>query len=159
MADTAWTQEAYSVLKKKVTIVMVVDFGTTGAPTLKTWNPGSGINASSYTTAPASANSLSPGGTAGVASITRNSQGNFTAALNFGSYQRLIGLRSTYSVPTTGTPAAPGIGIVTPAGGVDNPGKITSVNFVTLNGSLAATDPVSGEQGTFIFEFDDSAAT
>ena len=146
-------------LEKRRTVYAVIDFGNTGAPTLKKWTPTSNGVAGSYATAPT-------GGTQGVASIAREAQGKYLLALQDG-YQRLVSLKATWQrAASTGTPVAPAAPLVTLVSDKtnvtttgSNPKSIELATFAATSSSvttLAPTDPANGERLFLEIVLDDS---
>lgn len=155
-----FTQEWYTFLKKGTSLFAVVNIGGTGAPTLEKWQPNSAQITAAYSAAPTTGNAVAPAGFQGVASIARVSAGLYTIVLQQG-YQRLLGVFPTFLVTTTGSPAAPIMGVIKPtaAGGLTASGTTFQVQFwatqvtkaiidgdATATLPLVATDPASGEQ-------------
>lgn len=146
MGSSTFTPESYSLQKQRMTLFAVLNIGGTGAVTLQSWSPTSGQVTGAYSAASTSgANSYSPGGAQGVASVSRVSAGLYTVTLQEG-YQRLLGVHPTFLVPTTAIPAAPVMGVVKPAGTGGSLGtNLNSFNVQFSTGGVA-TDPASGEQ-------------
>lgn len=159
MSQPTLTDAAYSVFKKHISACAVVDIGASGAPTLQKWTPTAGAVASAY--AAASTSSPTVGASAGtqlVKSIARNSTGDYTVTLQ-STYQRLIGLRATFSVPSSvnsGKTAVATANVVTPSGGIDAPGSVNAIEFICLDFAGNVVDPASGEQMWLWLEIDDS---
>jgi hypothetical protein len=139
------TPESYSLNKQRVTLYAVMNIGASGAVTLQAWTPTAAQVTGAYSAAASSTSSaLSPGGAQGIQSVSKESTaGQYTVALQ-DTYQRLLGVRATSIVATTGIPAAPDVGVVKPSG----VNGLTTQNTVVVQFSAAgvATDPASGEQ-------------
>ena len=145
MASRMYTQFSYSLEKYPVTIWAVVSFGTTGAPTLNSWNSSQFL--------PASAALATAGATGyrGVRSVARSSQGTFLFTFQ-DAYVRLLGADVLFYV-SAGNPAAPGLSCSINA--------ITTVATPTLTvrtlQTVTPTDPASGEIGYFTFTFSNAS--
>lgn len=159
MANAAFTQFNYSLFKKQVTLVAVVDIGSTGACTLEAWSPSTAGANGSYAAASATASAFTQAGTQGVASISRTSAGLYVLTLQ-NAYQRLLGVKVTV-VSTTGIPVAPVVGVV--SGGTNvttSTGGVITLQFSAATGAstttLVATDPGNGERLLIEISLDDS---
>jgi hypothetical protein len=86
-------------LEKRRTLYAVMDFGSSGAVTLKTWTPSQGGVAGSYSAAPS-------GGTQGIASVAKQATGKYLITLQDG-YQRTLGLRASWQAALSGTTPVP----------------------------------------------------
>jgi hypothetical protein len=107
-------------LQKKVTLLFVVaNIGATGAPTLQTNTPTGPRNK-------------------GIASLVRNSAGNYTVTMQ-DPYVILLSATMTQTVPTTGISAAPDFALVSNSNGA----PAASLIFQLSSGGVA-TDPSSG---------------
>ena len=114
MANRFFSRESYSLEKGPVRLWAKVSIGASGAPT------------------------LSSGNCKGIASIARNSAGDYTVTLS-DKYNKFLGLQVTFQ-SATGLPAAPVVGIKAFGTGIN------TIEFVcTTAGSGSATDPGSGE--------------
>lgn len=171
MSAAPYTQFDYSLIKKKVSLFAVLDIGLSGAVTLKQWTPPRAGVAGAYSNAVTSQTTpYVPTGTQGVASATKESTaGQYTLGLQQG-FQRLLGVKATFLVPTTGIPAAPIVGVVGISPGVDsNPGtitlqfsapQVTTAQFGTGTDATlgaVATNPASGERIIVELILDDSS--
>jgi hypothetical protein len=171
MSSLAYNQFQFSLIKKKVSLFAVMDIGSSGAVTLKQWSPSVGASAGTYSNAQTSpANAFSPAGTQGIASVVKETAaGQYTATFQ-GSFARLLGIRASFLVPTSGIPAAPIVGVVGVTPGVANsPGtvtfqfsapQVTTSQFgtgTTVTLGSVATNPASGERIIVEFVLDDSS--
>lgn len=116
MANRYFDQFALSLEKQKVLLFSKATIGAAGAPTLDAAN------------------------SKGIASMVRNSAGNYTITLQ-DTYNRLLGAHIVLIVGS-GTPAAPLSFIVSEAVATT---KAIVVQFTAVDGTTA-TDPASGEQ-------------
>lgn len=160
MANTSTlTDASYSALKQRVSVYAILDMKGAADPVLMKWTPQAlnvaGSYAAAATTAPSIAGSA---GTQLAATIKRNSTGNFTLTLQSG-YQRLMFGGAWFSVPSTvntGLPNCAGAYEVTPSGGIDAPGTVSSVNFCTVDFAGALADPTDATQMKLLLVLDAS---
>ncbi len=149
MASRAFTSQAWSLEKARVTLFATVDFDSGGAPTLKAWsssaqNPGGGSG--SYIDALTS----NPGGAigfAGVASIS-GSAGDYIITLN-DSYQRLLGFSATVIKATASVTPSVQVkaeSVTTQAGG--------TIEFLTLGITTGAVAIVTPATIRVLFQID-----
>jgi hypothetical protein len=125
-----------------------VAIGASGAPTLQKFVAGTS-GAGSFSAAPS-------GGWQGVASVTRNSTGNYTVTLQ-DAFVRLLGAEVAFAA-TDGLPAAPIVGI----------DKDTTLSTALVGGkdiviqcassAGVAADPASGERLLATFTLANSVA-
>lgn len=138
--------------------------GATGAPTLLQWNPPNAANsgAGSYISATTGPTSM-PGapnkyqyGSSGVYSITRNSAGKYTIALQ-DSYTRLVGANAMIVVTVGGaTEVTPNMVVVNTTNVTSGTAPQIVVQF--QSGSGGAADLTSGDQVLLEFQLQNSAA-
>jgi len=139
MAQRNFTQNLYSLSKKRVVIDVEVTFGSSGSPTLATASAGE---------APKNK---------GVASISRTSTGLFVLTLS-DRYQRVAQFRGTFKA-ASGIVAAPDIALKTAANGTAPTGMVITFTTTAPTGASniqAVTDPASGETGYFEVVLEDS---
>lgn len=141
MADRTFTPFNYSLEKYPVVLFAQVSFGSSGAPTLEKWDLTSAALATAAST-----------GFKGIKSVSRTSQGLFVFTLQ-DPYQRLLFAEAVFYV-ASGQPAAPVLSLR--ATTAVNSASAPTITVNTLNGSLAATDPASGELGYFRFTVSNS---
>lgn len=129
MANRMFNQFRYSLEKAVVDLYAKVAIGATGAPTLSTAN------------------------SKGIASITRNSTGDYTVVLQ-DKYYKLLDFRCVF-LDTSGLPDAPLIGL-------DNSTDVTAaspvVRFVCCSSVGTPADPASGETMYLHFTLANSGA-
>lgn len=133
MANRYFTQWLWALEKNPANLWARVTFGASGAPTLN------GINSK------------------GIATIARNSAGNYT--ITFGTTQNTDKYKDIYFVQPTflragGNPAAPHMYVVSET--VATTGKII-IQFLAANGT-SATDPDSGSEVWLEFNLKTSTA-
>lgn len=118
------SQFKYSFAAKPVSLIMQVNFGASGAPTIVS---GTGM---------------------GIASIVRNSAGDYTISLGR-AYGALMGLHKTNI--SSSAPAAPSMyvksNLVASAGTIE----------IVMNSAGTATDPASGESALLEIVLNDSS--
>lgn len=135
MANRNLTQFAYGFEKMPVQLDAYITIGSTGAATLKYWVPAAG-GGGAYASAPT-------GGYRGIASIARNTTGDYTITLQ-DTYQRLLGWDVKFQAATTGTAVAPIVSLCTTTTNVATSTGGT-VRFKTQSATGTAADPASGE--------------
>lgn len=128
MANIYGYQYRLTKVHRVVDLFFEVNYGATGAPTLV----------------------VSPQHSRGVASIVRNSAGNYTVTLQ-DAYPRMLQLTHT-QVVASGNPAAPLMFVVSST--VSS--KTLVLQFLASDGSTA-TDPASGEQSRFALALSNSS--
>lgn len=127
MANRYFNQFQYSLEKGVVHLYAKVAIGSTGAPTLSTAN------------------------SKGIASITRNTTGDYTITLQ-DTYKKLLSFQLVF-LDASGLPDAPLYGL-------DDSTDVTTktVRFVTCSATGTAADPASGETMFVKIELSNSTA-
>jgi len=168
-SSEVYTKEAYSLIKRQITLRAAVNFGASGVPTLEKWqpstvNPPQPVGYSAASTSPAGV--IGVQGFQGVTSVAQNATGDYTFTFNT-SFQRLLDCYVTWQNPSANLPpAAQNLAVVASGGSYGgtnvNPGggNSATVEVLTLSvgTSPAATNPGNGEVGIFAFVFDDSGS-
>lgn len=149
-----------------VEIYTQVLFGGVGAaaPTLQAWKPPQLNTNGSFITAP-TGGTTGTSGYGGVGTVTGGTGATPTApglfTFTFQSnttFSRLLGVSLVFDTTTAAAiPLAPGYYIKSQSVNPTTQGTLATIVIGTLNGSLAATDPASGEIGLFRFKFSNSS--
>lgn len=143
MANRQFSEFSGTLDKGVVNLYMVVAFGVTGAPTLKTYDPlkRTYSNASSV-------------GTRGIKSISRVSAGLYTITLQ-DAYIRFLGAGVTFE--NASASAAPFQFWPTPDANL-NSTTTPTIQVQFANSSGVATDPANGEQVVINLNLQNSTA-
>jgi hypothetical protein len=151
MASRAFQERAYSLDRARVTLTAVIDFGASGACTLKNWIPTVQGVAGHYGDATSK-------GSRGILSVTKNGTGNYTVALQ-DAYQRLLNVRHRFLNSAAQLEAAPDMKVLTDDTDVTANHGTVNVTFGTLSGAtFTAVNPGSGERVLLTIELDNSTA-
>ena len=145
MANRAFANQQFTLVKGRVTLWARITIGATGAPTLTKFNP---VDAT-FSSAPTTGTGPYAIGCEGIKSITRNATGTYTVVLQ-DRYRRLLSLGLTVA-NATGAPTAFGLGLWTTGTDVTS-ASAPAVKFSTLSSTGTVADPASGDVVNLTFE-------